>query len=172
MNIQLNTSAAAINLRLPAAQRQTLPRPAARSADSVTISQAARDLLSAESATPSKAAVPNPFSRAAHSDPKLAEKMAYDYSHGPMAAWLDFSDHINGTGPIRYAASGEPVMEESESYFNSVSSAELQKRSELYDAEKAKGTPAADILDKIFGYVDTLPKRYREMINWSGGGVG
>ncbi|MGE5491547.1 MAG: hypothetical protein ACM31P_09725 [Actinomycetota bacterium] len=171
MNIQLNTSAAAVNLRLPVSQRQTVPRPAASSADSVTISQAARDLLAAESATPGKATVPNSFSRAAHSDPKLAEKLAYDYSHDSLAPWLDFSDHVNGTGPIRYAATGEPVTEESESYFNSVSSAERQKRVELYDAEKAKGTPAADILDKIFGYIDTLPTRYKEMLNWSGGGA-
>lgn len=172
MNIQLSTSSAALNRYVMQPPRQTIPRAAANAADSVTISQAARDLLSAESGKRSAATVPNSFSRAAHEDPKLAEKLASDYGNGPLAPWLDFSEHTNGTGPIRYAATGEPVTEESERYFNSVASAELQNRVDLYNAEKAKGTAAADILDKLFGYIDTLPTRYKEMINWSGGAAG
>lgn len=172
MNIQLTTYSAALNLCVPQPQRQRVPEAAATSADSVTISQAARDRLSAESGARSDATLPNSFSQAAHADPKLAEKLAYDYSHDPLVPWLDFSDHTNGTGPIRYAATGQPVTEESEGYFNRFSSAELQNRVDLYNSEKAKGTPAADILDKIFGYIDTLPTRYKEMINWSGSSAG
>lgn len=172
MNIQLNTSSAALNLRVTQAYRQRVPSTAANPADSVTISQAARNLLSAESGVRSSAASSNLHAQLAHENPVEAEKLAHLYSHSPLVPWLDFSDHINGTGPIRYAATGEPVTEESEAYFNRVSSAELQDRIALYDAEKAKGTPAAVILDKLFEYIDALPTQYKEMINWSGGVAG
>lgn len=173
MNIQLSTSCAAINLRYTQQQqRQSIPSASASSADAVTISQAARDRLAAESGKGSDSTLAKLLSEGAHEDPKRAEELAYERSHGPCAPWLDFSEHINGTGPIRYALTGEPVTEESEAYFNSIASAELQHRIDLYDAEKAKGTPAADILDKIFGYMDTLPARYREMMGWTGPAAG
>lgn len=174
MNIQLNTSCAALNLRYIQPQRQTMPSPSASSANSVSvsISQAARDRLAEESGKGSDSVLAKLLSESAHEDPDKAEELAYERAHSPYAPWLDFSEHVNGTGPIRYAATGEPVTEESEAYFNSVASAELQKRIDLYDAEKAKGTPAADILDKIFEYMDTLPARYREMMRWTGPAAG
>lgn len=167
MIIQLNTSSAALNLKVPQSQRQGHAGAAATSADSVTISQAARDLLSATvSGVRSDSTLSKMVSKSAHEDPVQAEKLAYDYSHCQQVPWLDFSEHTKGTGPIRYAATGQPVTEESEAYFNSVSSAVLQHGTDLYNTEKAKGTPAADILDKLFGYFDALPARYNEMTSW------
>ena len=47
MIVQLSVSSAALNLKVPQSQRQGHAGAAATSAGSVTISQAARDLLSA-----------------------------------------------------------------------------------------------------------------------------
>lgn len=149
-------------------QRQRSADLMATSADPVFISQAARDLLSTSPAMRSDATFSKLLSKSAHEDPVQAEKLAYDFSHSPDVQFLDFSDHINGTGPLRYAATGQPVTEESEAYFNSLSSVALQNKINLYNAEKAKGTPAAEIMDKIIGYIDALPARYQAMINWSG----
>ncbi|EKI0251294.1 hypothetical protein O8H62_000570 [Enterobacter asburiae] len=74
---------------------------------------------------------------------------------------LDFADWPR----VRYAASGEVQTPESEEYFRKITSAANLLRSALIDAERAKGTPALYILDKLLNLNSALPERYRKMAN-------
>lgn len=74
---------------------------------------------------------------------------------------LDFADWPR----VRYAASGEVQTPESEEYFRKMTSAANLLRSALIDAERAKGTPALYILDKLLNLNSALPERYRKMAN-------
>ncbi|RZI44259.1 hypothetical protein EGT07_02205 [Herbaspirillum sp. HC18] len=168
----LSTSVASLNKNIPQSQWQKAAGAIAATplppTDSVSISESARKLLTAESSGNGEPNYAKLLSDSVHQDPALAEKLADEMSHGTYAAWLDFSDSIKGTGPVKYAATGQPVTEESESYFNSMGSAVLENKIKIYETEKAKGTPAADIVDKLLGYMDSLPTSYKEMINWKG----
>lgn len=74
---------------------------------------------------------------------------------------LDFADWPR----VRYAASGEVQTPESEEYFHKMTSAANLLRSALIDAERAKGTPALYILDKLLNLNSALPERYKKMAN-------
>lgn len=74
---------------------------------------------------------------------------------------LDFADWPQ----VRYAASGEVQTPESEAYFRKMTSAANVLRSALIDAERAKGTPALYILDKLLNLNSALPERYKNMAN-------
>lgn len=39
-------------------------------------------------------------------------------------------------------------------------------RSALYGSEIAKGTPAVNILEKVFAYNDALPEEFRRIADW------
>ncbi|HCR1910943.1 TPA: hypothetical protein ONC18_003678 [Enterobacter kobei] len=66
---------------------------------------------------------------------------------------------------VRYAASGEDQTRESEEYFRDMTSAANLLRTALIDAERAKGTPALYILDKLLSLNSALPERYKKMAN-------
>lgn len=68
---------------------------------------------------------------------------------------VDLSGAIAGTGPVRYVGTGQTVTPESDVAFSSEAAKLKQGRIDLYESEKAKGTPAADILDKIVSYMNT-----------------
>ncbi|EOF7239960.1 hypothetical protein MXM72_06825 [Enterobacter roggenkampii] len=74
---------------------------------------------------------------------------------------LDFADWPR----VRYAASGEVQTPESEEYFREMTSATNRLRSALIEAERAKGTPALYILDKLLNLNSALPERYKKMAN-------
>lgn len=74
---------------------------------------------------------------------------------------LDFADWPR----VRYAASGEVQTPESEKYFREMTSATNLLRSALIEAERAKGTPALYILDKLLNLNSALPERYKKMAN-------
>lgn len=74
---------------------------------------------------------------------------------------LDFADWPR----VRYAASGEVQTPESEEYFREMTSAANMLRTALIDAERAKGTPALYILDKLLNLNSALPERYKNMAN-------
>jgi hypothetical protein len=139
---------------------------AASSFSTVNISQAAQDLAVA-------AASGNPYLefraialRDAKEDPayasKLAEQFAYDDSyekHGPL---VDISHD-----PIRYSATGEVVTEESLAAFKAEAAKVTAGRIALYQAEKARGTPDAQILEKLFSFVDGQSDNYLRLLNWA-----
>ncbi|MBI4987035.1 MAG: hypothetical protein HZC24_17235 [Rhodocyclales bacterium] len=146
------------------------PANAATSAASpsanVTISQAARGLAATETS-------PNPWLtyramalREAEADPayakKTAEQFAYDDSfekHGPL---VDITHD-----PIRYSATGEVVTEESLAAFKAEAAKVTAGRIALFQAEKAKGTADAQILDKLFSFVDGQSNNYLRLLNWA-----
>jgi hypothetical protein len=74
---------------------------------------------------------------------------------------LDFAEWPK----VRYAASGEDQTRESEEYFRDMTSAANLLRTALIDAERAKGTPALYILDKLLSLNSALPERYKKMAN-------
>ncbi|HDS5355821.1 hypothetical protein HCH39_04950 [Enterobacter kobei] len=76
---------------------------------------------------------------------------------------LDFAEWPK----VRYAASGEVQTRESEEYFRDMTSAANLLRTALIDAERAKGTPALYILDKLLSLNSTLPERYKKKANIS-----
>ncbi|MGX5098942.1 hypothetical protein [Enterobacter cloacae] len=66
---------------------------------------------------------------------------------------------------VRYAESGEVQTPETEDYFRKMTSAANVLRAALIDAERAKGTPALYILDKLLNLNSALPERYKKMAN-------
>jgi hypothetical protein len=133
------------------------------SADTVTISPAARERLAASTEPRSCASIHKWATEAAQ-----AEDLANLFARMNDAPLVDISESVKGTGPIRYAATGEPMSEEIDAWFQTAAQSAQVGRLALYNAEKAKGTPAADILDKIFAYNDAQPARYKELMAWSG----
>lgn len=103
----------------------------------------------------------------ARADADLAETLAYRYAHTQMDVGIDATAFMAGTGPLRYAATGETVTPEGTERFNE-QSASLQKASAaLYETERAKGTAAADILDKLFGLIGTQSPDFLKAIQWT-----
>ncbi len=152
--------------RIQSHQPQTIAANAATIADSVAISETARALADnpniSHEATPQRSWI----SENAHSDPIWAEKAAYELAKGPDQPLLDISGLVDGSGPIRYTGTGQPVTAESKAYFEQEASRVASERMALYQSEKANGTPAAEIVDKLIAYMDRQPKRYLEMMPW------
>ncbi len=155
------------------ALRQDAPSSAATIADTITISDAARTL--AASSSPAEEAPSLRYRRImladAKADPDLAKKAAREYAndrshelHGPL---VDIRDYPT----IRFSATGEVVTEESLAAFKTEAAKAREGRMALYQAEKAKGTPDAEILEKLFAYTDTLSDSYLSKINWTRPGL-
>jgi len=148
----------------PAARKDRLPsaRPASSSGangieDRVTLSSAAR-----------APQIPEKFrgmSGQAHADPKLAEELAYNYAHSEQSPLIDLSDLEAGTGPAKYAATGEPVTAESELRYKEMSASLLTASASLYSKEKANGTADADILDKLLSMLGSQSDEFRTIID-------
>jgi hypothetical protein len=106
------------------------------------------------------------LSVAAHRDKGLADQLAYNYGHVEVHQLVDLTDEIAGTGPMKYAATGEPVTAESEARFKAYAD-EFQAASlALYNDERAKGTSSADIFDKLIALSDGQSADFRSMMDW------
>jgi hypothetical protein len=147
------------------APRKTDAVETATMADKVTISQAARNLAAASGANTTSVGQSR-LSVEAHTNPALAEKMAHEMAYDSDMPLLNITDFLNGTGPTRYSISDQPVTEESQTFFNQESARVTSERIALFEAEKAKGTPPAEIIDKMVAYMDAQPQRYQDMIAW------
>lgn len=62
---------------------------------------------------------------------------------------------------LRHSNTGQVVTKEDMNYFNSEMESVRRGRIQLYESEKEKGTPAADIMDKMLAYMDSLPLKYQ-----------
>lgn len=83
-------------------------------------------------------------------------------------ALIDASDWSTNSGPMRYVATGQPVTEASERAFHATAARMKEGRIELYQSEKAKGTPDAEILNKLRAYVDNnAPADFLKLLNWA-----
>ena len=99
----------------------------------------------------------------AQSNPGNAEELlsAHLPKEDGLLPLLDFADWPR----VRYVGSGEVQTPESEKYFREMTSATNLLRSALIEAERAKGTPALYILDKLLNLNSALPERYKKMAN-------
>lgn len=105
----------------------------------------------------------NYMMRIARSDPAEAAALAHGYAYNSLSGeLLDCSDRPN----IRYSATGELVTPETSAYFARTHLAMQRERTELYQAELLKGTPPAEILEKIFDFNESMPTRFLEMAGW------
>lgn len=129
--------------------------------DSVTFSSAARQ-REAASTHPRFGAL----SVQAHLDRDLADRLAYDYAHVTHRPIIDLTDEIAGTGPAKYAATGEPVTSDRDARYEQQAQSLRAKSLALYDAERAKGTASADIFDKLIALGDSQPVEFRDIIDW------
>lgn len=134
---------------------------AQKAADSITFSAAARSRADA-AAHPRWGAL----SAKVHADPVAAEQVAFDLAHNVQQEVLDVTEWAKGKGPIRYAATGEPYTAESRARFAEMAKNFQVAAAALYESERAKGTSAADIFDKLVALGDTQPAELRAMMHW------
>ncbi|MDU8360100.1 hypothetical protein [Pseudomonas syringae group sp. J309-1] len=95
----------------------------------------------------------------AKQDDAHAEKLLGDVTSGSYYQLINVSEWPT----IRYSVSGELQTPESKAYFESTSASALIDRTELLNAERAKGTSAAEILDKVLAFNTSLPSRFKDM---------
>lgn len=65
--------------------------------------------------------------------------------------------------PLRLATTNAVLTDSDIAWFNQTKTQVSQTRINIYEAEKAKGTPPAEIMDKILAYMDSLPAKYGQM---------
>jgi hypothetical protein len=107
------------------------------------------------------------LSAAAHRDPELARQLAYDYAHIAQQPILDLSEQEAGTGPARYAATGEPVTPERDAYYKQQADKFLSASLSLYNKEMANGTDPADTFDKLIALGDAQSAEFRSIVDWN-----
>jgi len=99
----------------------------------------------------------------AKADPAEAEKLLA-INTAPDNGAFPLID-ISNWPTVRYSVSGELQTPESEAYFAGVAASASKARVELLQQERAKGTPPAEILDKVLALNSALPPRYKAMAN-------
>ena len=101
-----------------------------------------------------------------HAEPDISDQVAYEFAHNVHQPLVDITEMMNGTGPVRYTATGEPVTPESEARFRAMAEGLRDASVALYDAERAKGTSSADIFDKLLALGDSQSSEFRAMAHW------
>jgi hypothetical protein len=127
----------------------------------VTLSPAAREQAAPASSPQSV------MSQIVHTNPESATQITRDFAYNEDRPRLDMSDFFAGKGPMKYFGTGEPVTEESETRFASVSAKVRDGRIALYESEKAKGTAPADIDDLMASYMDKQSPEYLGRLGWN-----
>lgn len=150
-------------------QRQELPTPKASSANTVTISSAAKALAATREggATQSTTAAQERLLKAASSDPQGAEKIAYDMAKTPSTIFYDISG-VGGGEPVNKLSSGRIIDDSFKENFYAKASVIDSKRLEIFNSEKAKGTDPVTIISKMIDYTNFQSKDYLEASCWAG----
>jgi hypothetical protein len=161
--------------------RQTVAGPTGTagvgSTDTVTISQEAKDRFLSDQTGPSAADRTMRYREMtlwnARNDAAFAEKMALDYAYdtsyetsGPL---VDIGSHPGA--PQYYSNTGELLTDSNLAEFKNLAAKATAGRIALYQTEKTKGTPDADILDKLYGFTDTQPASYLSKAGWGTGNL-
>lgn len=144
----------------PAVERQTSPALAANHADTVSISEAGKALAANEEskATFSSGNRWNSLAEAAHNMSEAdADQMVSGMSYASDGVLVSLEDYPS----LRLSSTGQVVTKEDMAYFDGMMESVKQGRINLYESEKAKGTHAAEIMDKIVAYMDSLPMKYQ-----------
>lgn len=137
----------------------------AGSRDQVAISSMARDLAARDgSATQARTPIQEKLLRSAASDPQTAEKLASDMANMPSTIFYDIRDQLatGKMGPVNKLSSGRIIDDSFKDKFASEAAVIDAQRKAIYDSEKAKGTPADQILAKLFDFTNAQSKDYLE----------
>ncbi|MGS1006383.1 hypothetical protein [Achromobacter anxifer] len=136
----------------------------------VGISDAARKRSIQEGgATQGRTAIQEKWLNSAASDPQYAEQFAYDMVNIPSTIWYDIRDQLapgRGGEPLNKLSSGRIIDEAFKENFSKEAAVIDAQRKAIYDSEKAKGTPAAQILAKLFDHTNSQSKDYLEASGW------
>jgi hypothetical protein len=84
-------------------------------------------------------------------------------THAPLILNDPNSDGVRGEV---YFHSGEPVTPQNMQRYRALAQASTTETAEIYHAEKAKGSSAAEIFEKTQQYMATLPDDYLRAIGW------
>lgn len=153
-------------------QRQESPSSTARTADTVSISDAAKALSSPDKGTTqSRTPAQQKLLKSASDDPQSAEKIAYDMANVPSTIFYDISDQLASgkMGPVnKLSTTGRIIDDAFKEKFSAEASAIDSKRLEIYNSEKAKGTDPVTILSKMIDFTNSQSKDYLEASAWLG----
>ncbi|MGS1106477.1 hypothetical protein ACVCNH_09540 [Achromobacter anxifer] len=134
------------------------------------ISDVARKRSSQEgAATQGRTASQEKLLNSAASDPKYAEQLAYDMANIPSTICYDIRDQLapgRGGEPLNKLSSGRIIDEAFKENFSKEAALIDAQRKAIYDSEKAKGTPADQILAKLFDHTNSQSKDYLEASGW------
>lgn len=149
--------------------------------DTVTISDAGRRALTADTDTQAsarfqqlmaeKTAGQNFLRNAALANPHSSdtEQFAYDLAHEPLSDGQGggglISLGVTPNDPLHYT-SGELVTEESKAYFTQQATQYRQAACKLYDLAKAVGVSAGEIVNRLYDLQSQQPARFRSMMMW------
>ena len=150
-----------------ATDRQTSSVPTASYADKVSISDAGKTLLNSEAKAPGpNLANQELLIKSAKENPAWGEQFTKDFAYdkgfettGPL---VDISNYPT----MRYTYTGELVTDSNLAAFKAEAATARTGRVALYEAEKAKGTLDAAILEKLFRFTDTQSDSYLSKIGW------
>lgn len=153
-------------------QRQELPTSTATSADTVTISDAAKALAAGgNGATQSTTAAQQKLLKSASDDPQSAEKIAYDMANVPSTIFYDIRDQLASgkMGPVnKLSTTGRMVDDAFKEKFATEAASIDAQRLALYNAEKAKGTDPVTIISKMIDFTNSQSRDYLEASAWLG----
>ncbi|MBI3283512.1 MAG: hypothetical protein HYZ65_01490 [Burkholderiales bacterium] len=108
----------------------------------------------------------NVISEMAHGNPETAEKLAYAFAHESDKPLLDISNWAKGEDHIKFSETGQYVNKADLDRFTQKANELLTKKFEIYQSEKIKGTPDADIVDKMIALVEEQSAEYKGIIGW------
>ncbi len=109
--------------------------------------------------------------KSAASDPQSAEKLASEMANTPSTIFYDIRDQLapgKMGQPVNKLSSGRIIDDAFKEKFAGEASVVDAQRKALYDSEKAKGTPADQILAKLFDFTNSQSKDYLEATAWLG----
>ena len=107
------------------------------------------------------------YSFGLHLDPERAAEMAkYIAYKSGMSPYIDARGNMpGGDGVLRYM-DGTPITRAGDAYFNIEATRFRAEQIQLYESELAKGTPPADIYDKLISAREQQPERFAKMAWW------
>lgn len=135
-------------------------------ADRVSLSSVAKDAAARAETTPEKRVDYASYAAGVRASGANAEGIAQVFAYTVDQPLLDMTDFFAGTGPKRYAATGDPVTAESEANFQAQALQLRDARVAIYERETAKGTSGADVLDELIAYMARQPNDFVQHTGW------
>lgn len=171
MMIQGLGGAASMYSALPksVSQRQEVPTSTAKSADTVTISNAAKAIAASGSgATQSITAAQQKLLTSASDDPQSAEKIAYDMANVPSTIFYDLRG-VGGGDPVNKLSTTGRIIDDAfkEKFATEAAHIDAQRLA-IYNSEKAKGTDPVTIISKMIDFTNSQSRDYLEASAWLG----